>query len=419
MISIYLDNAAKTQVKKEVLDVIIKSLEEDWYNPSSSYQPGVEVKNKIEQVRKLIADKINAKPNEIFFTSGGCEGNSWVIDNFDHILYDPLSHESIKDIIKKKNNSQTDVFGRCYPGKPISLTKLIVDEYGKLDLFFIEEEMKEFEYGSVDFSEVFTICGANNEIGTVQSIKYIKNLLERNNKRLKEDFLSENCGDEYYYGTHKNFLLHIDGTQMLPYMKIDVQDLGVDIMTFSGAKIGCPSGIGFMYVNGNLQNDRFTRLEQIIGGAQENGLRGGTENVPYILGLGKAMQLLDTDTSHLESLRDYFINKLLTLPNTKLVGSKINRLPNNVNICFGNIDASALLSYLNLNGIYASSGSACNSNSLEPSHVLKEIGLSDIEANSCVRFTLSNETTVEELEETFSVIERFVTRQNKYLGKGE
>ena len=279
--------------------------------------------------------------------------------------------------------------------------------------------MKEFEYGSVDFSEVFTICGANNEIGTVQSIKYIKNLLERNNKRLKEDFLSENCGDEYYYGTHKNFLLHIDGTQMLPYMKIDVQDLGVDIMTFSGAKIGCPSGIGFMYVNGNLQNDRFTRLEQIIGGAQENGLRGGTENVPYILGLGKAMQLLDTDTSHVESLRDYFINKLLTLPNTKLVGSKINRLPNNVNICFGNIDASALLSYLNLNGIYASSGSACNSNSLEPSHVLKEIGLSDIEANSCVRFTLSNETTVEELEETFSVIERFVTRQNKYLGKGE
>ena len=213
----------------------------------------------------------------------------------------------------------------------------------------------------------------------------------------------------------KRVYFHVDGTQMLPYMKIDVQELSVDAMTFSGAKIGCPSGIGFVYIKDDLQY----LINSLIYGEQENGLRGGTENVPYILGLGKAIQLLDTDTSHLESIRNYFVHKLLTLPNTRLVGSGLSRLPNNVNICFGNIDATALLSYLNLNGIYVSSGSACNSNSLEPSHVLKEIGLNDIEANSCVRFTLSNETTVEELEETFSVIERFVTRQNKYLGKGE
>ena len=322
-------------------------------------------------------------------------------------------------MLDKKIDSQQGIFGEYYIGKPLKVTKLIIDEYGKLDLFFIEEKVKSSKYGSPCYSDLFTICGANNEIGTIQSIKSIKILLEKNNKRLKDNFLSESCGDEDYYGTHKEFLLHVDGTQMLPYMKIDVKDLGVDLMTFSGTKIGCSSGIGFMYISDDLQNDRFTRLKPIIGGSQEKCLRGGTENVPYILGLGKAIQLLDTDTSHIESLRDYFINKLLTLPNTKLVGSKINRLPNNVNICFGNIDATALLSYLNLNGIYASSGSACNSNSLEPSHVLKEIGLSDVEANSCVRFTLSNETTVEELEEVFSVIERFVTRQNKYLGKGE
>lgn len=372
----------------------------------------------MEQVRKLIADKINAKQNEIFFTSGACEGNSWVIDNFDHILYDPLSHSSVIDMIDKKNSSLYDVFGEYYFGKPITTSKLKIDKYGNIDSFSLEEKIENDKDGSLNYTNVVTICGANNEIGTVQLIKTVKNLLEKNNKRLKDNFLSFSCGDETYYGTHKEYLLHIDGTQMLPHMKIDVQDLGVDMMTFSGAKIGCPSGIGFMYISDSLQNDGFINLKPIIGGEQENGLRGGTENVPYILGLGKAIQLLDTDTSHLESIRDYFINKLLTLPNTKLVGSKANRLPNNVNICFGNIDATALLSYLNLNGVYASSGSACNSNSLEPSHVLKEIGLSDIEANSCVRFTLSNDTTIEELEEVFQVIERFVTRQDRYF-KGE
>ena len=287
-----------------------------------------------------------------------------------------------------------------------------VDSEGVVDLENLSKKIKLFLDETLYEFCLVTICGANNEIGTVQPLNQLKkkiNSLNESYSQIIDDF----CKCDKY--EQKRVYFHVDGTQMLPYMKIDVQELSVDAMTFSGAKKGCPSGIGFVYIKDDLQY----LINSLIHVEQENGLRGGTENVPYILGLGKAIQLLDTDTSHLESIRNYFAHKLLTLPNTRLVGSALSRLPNNVNICFGNIDATALLSYLNLNGIYASSGSACNSNSLEPSHVLKEIGLSDVEANSCVRFTLSNETTVEELEETFSVIERFVTRQNKYLGKGE
>lgn len=331
-----------------------------------------------------------------------------MIDNFEKIMYDPLSHDSVIKTVSKRK---------------YSVKKIDVNELGEINIASLCDNLKELCNGFYnDYEEdrdqyAVTICGGNNEIGTIQYINTIRDMIEIYNQNSKDEYCKfyDIYNADYYADWHKQFIFHVDGTQMLPYMKIDVQDLGVDMMTFSGAKIGCPSGIGFIYIKENRQKS----IEPLIYGEQERGLRGGTENVPYILGLGRAMQLLDTDTSHLESLRDYFINKLLTLPNTKLVGSRLNRLPNNVNICFGNIDATALLSYLNLNGIYASSGSACNSNSLEPSHVLKEIGLSDVEANSCVRFTLSNETTVEELEEVFSVIERFVTRQNKYLGKGE
>lgn len=351
----------------------------------------------MEQVRKLIADKINAKPNEIFFTSGGCEGNSWVIDNFSIHVYDPLSHSSVIDKVLDLNSLGIR-------------DKIRVNEDGILYLNDLMDCLKKHDDKFDHLCRILlTVCGANNEIGTIQPINEISKIVKKVND-LQEYRYSESLKNKI----NRTLFLHVDGTQMLPCMKIDVQDLGIDMLTFSGAKIGCPSGIGFAYIKEEVQ--KF--IDPLIYGEQERGLRGGTENVPYILGLGKAIQLLDTDTSHLESLRDYFINKLLTLPNTKLVGSKINRLPNNINICFGNIDATALLSYLNLNGIYASSGSACNSNSLEPSHVLKEIGLSDTEANSCVRFTLSNDTTIEELEEVFQVIERFVTRQDRYF-KGE
>lgn len=360
----------------------------------------------MEQVRKLIADKINAKPNEIFFTSGGCEGNSWVINNYENIMYDPLSHASVIKTVNKRK---------------YGVKKIDVNELGEINIASLCDNLKELcngfyaDYEEYNDQYIITICGGNNEIGTMQYVNTISDMIKIYNQNSKDEYCKYyDVYTDYFVGWHKQFIFHVDGTQMLPYMKIDVQDMGVDIMTFSGAKIGCPSGIGFVYIKENRQKT----FDSLINGEQEKGLRGGTENVPYILGLGKAIQLLDTDTSHLESVRDYFINKLLTLPNTKLVGSRLSRLPNNVNICFGNIDATALLSYLNLNGIYASSGSACNSNSLEPSHVLKEIGLSDIEANSCVRFTLSNDTTIEELEEVFQVIERFVTRQDRYF-KGE
>lgn len=343
-----------------------------------------------------------------------------MIKNFENILYDPLSHTSvIKEINKKKKECGKWICNGRF--RDFDIRNLKCNEFGEIDISNISNYLEELYVGyyyDENFNDkyIITVCGANNEIGTIQLIRVIRDVIETYNQKSRQEYCRNyNMNLNEVKDWHKQFIFHVDGTQMLPYMKIDVQDMGVDMMTFSGAKIGCPSGIGFVYIKENRQKS----IDSLISGEQEKGLRGGTQNVPYILGLGKAMQLLDTDTSHLESLRNYFVNKLLTLPDTKLVGSSLSRLPNNVNICFGNIDATALLSYLNLNGIYASSGSACNSNSLEPSHVLKEIGLSDIEANSCVRFTLSNETTVKELEEVFSVIERFVTRQNKYLGKGE
>lgn len=344
----------------------------------------------MECARKTIAEKINAKPDEIFFTSSGSEGNSLILSQawvWGDISSDVTSHKSV---LKLSDNF------------------ILVDKHG----FITDDELNEIiklhhgddpNYYDDSLSPIISICGANNEIGTIQPIKKII-------KKLHESSI--------------NFSVHVDAVQLLPDSPIDVKDLDVDFMSFSGAKIGCPAGIGFVYI----KKDRQNMIVPIIQGTQESELRGGTENVPYILGLAKAIELIDySKRQSLVSLRDYFINKLLKLPNTYLVGAipkslngdvEDHRLANNINICFKGIESEALLQYLNLYGIYASGGSACNSGSLHPSHVIKAIGLDRDDQHCCVRFTISEETTVDELNEAYNVIERFVIRNLKF-NKGD
>lgn len=343
----------------------------------------------MECARKTIAEKINAKPDEIFFTSSGSEGNSLILSQpwvWGDIFSDITSHKSIL--------KSSEYF-------------IPVDKHGFIKDNELNKIIKDYEDGIVYYFDglfpIISICGANNEIGTIQPIKKII-------KKLHESSI--------------NFSVHVDAVQLLPDSPIDVKDLDVDFMSFSGAKIGCPAGIGFVYI----KKDRQNMIVPIIQGTQESELRGGTENVPYILGLAKAIELIDySKRQSLVSLRDYFINKLLKLPNTYLVGAipkslngdvEDHRLANNINICFKGIESEALLQYLNLYGIYASGGSACNSGSLHPSHVLKAIGLDRDDQHCCVRFTISEETTVDELNEAYNVIERFVIRNLKF-NKGD
>lgn len=321
----------------------------------------------MDNARVVIAKSINCSPNEIIFTSSGSEANNLALAFAIFVLIDPTSHAS--------------VINRIYNWK------LDVDDKGKISL---ESLSSNLNYTKIlKLNPIVSICGANNEIGTIQPIKEISKICHENDA-----------------------LLHVDAVQLFPNQKIDVKDLGIDLMSVTGSKIGCPSGIGFLYVKNGIPT------APIIAGEQENGIRGGTENVPYILGLSEAVKLIDySKIDHIKSLRDYFTNKLLKLPNTYLVGeSGDNRLANNINICFKGIEASSLLYYLDLYEIYASGESACNSKNLEPSHVLKAIHLNENDLHSCVRFTIGEYTTIDELEYAFKIIERFVTRQNQYSG---
>lgn len=361
------------------MDVIVKSLYEDWHNPSSLYYLSRLVKEKLEHARSVIAKSINCSPEEIIFTSSGSEANNLALGCFKElscfkdyqyrkVYYDAMSHKSIiNNVCDRQRDKQ-----------------LVVNHDGLINVHQLKVELELTQ----SIQKIVSVCGANNEIGTIQPLEAIGAICRR-------------------YGA----LLHVDGTQLYPNQKIDVEALKIDLLSISGAKIGCPAGIGFLYVRKGII------VLPLIEGEQENGLRGGTENTPYILGLAKAVELLDySKIDNLKAKRDYFIDKLLLIPNTYLVGSKDNRLANNVNICFKGIEASSLLAYLDLNDIYASGGSACNSYSLEPSHVLKAIRLPKEDIHSCVRFSLSEETTIGELDETVAIIKRFIKMQNTESG---
>ena len=356
---IYLDNAATTLTNINVLKFMTPYLTDEFFNPSSSYSSVDAPMQAINTARSEIAQFINAKTDEIYFTSGGSESNNWAIKGVafanahrgKHIITSKIEHKSVLNACKWLEKQGFEV------------TYLDINEQG-----FINWE--KFRTSLRKDTILASIMFANNEIGTIQPIREIGVL----------------CHDN-------NTFLHTDATQAFGHIETDVRFLGVDLLTASGHKVNAPKGVGILYIKNG------TTIDPLIhGGSQEHGMRGGTYNVPGIVGMGEATRIhsslfLDTD------IRDYFIDQVQThIPIAKLNGAGHYRLPNNINFRFEGLNGTTIAAMLDMADIYVSTGSACNSLSGEPSYVLKAIGLSDEEANSSVRFTISPETTKEEID---------------------
>lgn len=375
--SIYLDSAATTRPKKEVIDAIIPYLTNRWCNPSSLYQASVKVKKEVENARKVIADFINANSSEIYFTSSGSESNSWVIQGFVNqcksnnedyaIITSTIEHKSILACMEEMD------YKRGY---------IHVDNKGFLMIDMLESFLK--MYSSENKKTLVSIQFANNEIGTIQHIKEIAKLV------------------------HKyNAIFHTDAVQAFGQVNIDVVDLGIDVLSASGHKIGCPKGIGVLYKNKNVN------IKPLIYGTQMNSMRGGTENVPYIMGMAKAVQIckenLGIKNKHILDLRNYMISELIKRFNCKLNGDDEYRLSNNINVTFPqNVTGESLIYMLDTSDIQISSGSACNSRLNVPSFVLRAIGLSDEEIMRTVRISLSDEITKEQIDYVINEIEKSI-----------
>lgn len=358
---IYLDNAGTTKPKREVIEAMLPYMETYWHNPSSLYKPAKDVRKVIDKCRENIADFINAKPDEIIFTSGGSESNCLAVQGFINqvksrgfnpiIITSKIEHKSILD---------------CVDNVAEEYHYIGVDSYGFVNRNDLELIL-DVESRNKNNRILVSLQFANNEIGVIQNIKELASLAHQ-------------------YGA----FFHTDAVQMFGNSRIDVKDLNVDMMSVSGHKIGMVKGIGFLYKN------EWTEIKPIIYGSQEHGYRGGTENAPYIVGFSKAVSLLrenlDDDAYSIKqwTVRNYFINRLKKEFGCQLNGLAVNRLNNNINVTFKNNDITgeALIYMMDTCGVCIASGSACNSRSIEPSYVLKAIGLSDRDAFRTIRITI-------------------------------
>lgn len=369
---IYLDNAAtanRSPIDNVVINAMTEAMRKCWQNPSSLY--ATEVKEEIDKCRANIANFIGAKSHEIYFTSGAAESNNWAIRGWVDeirlnvykqtiIITTPIEHKSLKMLFDKIKENPLNVVAQYCD----------IDEFGFVDCQSLEQQLLPYKGKSILVSVGF----ANNEIGTIQPIRKIADLVHK-------------------YGG----VLHVDATQALPYMPIDVDELGIDMLSASGHKISpVLKGIGFLYKRNGIN------IQPLIYGSQEGGLRGGTENTFGIVGLSKAIDYCDISQRAIDEMcnkRNYFIELLENKFDCELNGDSYYRLPNNINVTFPqNITGEALLYTLDLSGIKISVGSACNSRSIEPSYVLKEIGLSDELAMRTIRISLSEDITYEDID---------------------
>jgi cysteine desulfurase len=376
---IYLDSAATANYSSKddiIVDTIAEAMKKYWRNPSSLYAS--DVKSYIDICRKQVADFIGAKPDEIYFTSGSSESNNWAIRGWVdkeltegttvvNVITTPIEHKSILEAVKNPNLGA--IVRYCD-----------VDKYGLVDYNSLRR-LLEFREGE---PILVTVGSANNEIGTVQELEKISELVHK------------------YDG-----VLHIDATQDLPYESINVKELGIDMMSASGHKISpVLKGIGFLYIKNGI------KIHPLIYGSQERGVRGGTENVFGIIGLAKAIELCDVSQKRFDDMstkRDYFISRLEHKFGCQLNGHDFLRLPNNVNVTFPqNITGESLMYTLETANILISTGSACNSKEMSPSHVLKAIGLTDDEAMRTVRFTLSDDITTEDIDKVIDEIDKTI-----------
>lgn len=373
---IYLDNAATTALGPEVFDVMKPYLLDNYSNPNSVYTFAQQSKNAIEEARETIARTLGAKANEIYFTGGGSESDNWAligcVETFaqkgKHIITTKIEHHAVLHTCEFLEKQGCEV------------TYLDVDEDGLISLEALEQAIR-------PDTILISIMFANNEIGTVEPIREIGEIAKKH-----------------------GVLFHTDAVQAFGHMPIDVNEMNIDLLSASAHKFHGPKGIGFFYMRNGVKLGAF-----IHGGAQERARRAGTSNVPGIVGMGKATELAVTGmqerASKIAAVRDHMIERVLEeIPYTRLNGHRKLRLANNANFCFRFVEGESLLMLLDQKGICASSGSACTSGSLDPSHVLLAIGLPHEIAHGSVRLTLSEETTLEEADYVVDSLKEIVER---------
>lgn len=373
---IYLDNAATTKTAPEVVEAMLPYFSENYGNPSSVYSFASKNKDAVTEQREIIARALGAKINEIYFTAGGTESDNWALkataeayaSKGKHIITTKIEHHAILHT------------GEYLEGRGFEVTYLDVDENGLV-------RPEEVEAAIRPDTILISVMFANNEIGTIEPIKEIGRIAHEH-----------------------GVLFHTDAVQAFGQVPIDVDELGIDMLSASGHKLNGPKGIGFLYIRKGVKIRSF-----IHGGAQERKRRAGTENVPGIIGLGKAVEravatMAERSAKEIE-LRDYLIGRVLEeIPYCRLNGDPVDRLPNNANFSFEFIEGESLLIMLDMKGICASSGSACTSGSLDPSHVLLAIGLPHEIAHGSLRLTLGEETTREDIDYVVDSLKEIVAR---------
>ena len=373
---IYLDNAATTKTSEEVVAAMLPYFTEYYGNPSSVYEFASESKKAVSNARRTIAETLGAQENEIYFTAGGSEADNWALkataeayqNKGKHIITTKIEHHAIlhtAEYLEKRG---------------FEITYIGVDENGVVK---VDELEKAIRPDTILISVMF----ANNEIGTIQPIKEIGEIAKKH-----------------------GILFHTDAVQAYGQLPINVDELHIDMLSSSGHKLNGPKGIGFLYIRKGVKIRSF-----VHGGAQERKRRAGTENVPGIVGYGKAAEIaaktMKERTAKEIELRDHLIDRVLAeVPYTRLNGHRTNRLPNNANFSFQFVEGESLLILLDNNGICGSSGSACTSGSLDPSHVLLAIGLPHEIAHGSLRLTLSAETTMEDIDFVVDCIKQIIER---------
>jgi len=382
---VYMDHGATSPLREEALEAMLPFLKEHYGNPSSLHAPGREVRNAVEEAREKTARAIGAEPEEIYFTSGATEANNISlrgkakkVDGKGHIITSSIEHHAVLDVCRDLEKEGFEV------------TYLPVDGYGRVDPESVEEAIN-------DNTFIISIMAANNEIGTLQPVEEIGKIAREH-----------------------GVLFHTDAVQSVGQLPVDVNKLNADLLSLSAHKFNGPKGIGALYMRKGIKVAPLYH-----GGGQERKLRPGTENVPGIIGLGRALELSVEEMwdkkKHLESLRDRLIKGLLDIEEVYLNGHPEERLPGNVNVSFKYIEGESILLSLDMEGIAASSGSACSSGSLEPSHVLSAIGLDHSIAHGSVRFSLGKGNSEEEidlvLEKIPSIVERLRSMSPMYKSR--
>ncbi len=361
---IYVDNAATTPVSKEVLEEMLPFFTENYGNASTVYSVGRNNRKVIDKAREQVAKALGALPNEIYFTGSGSEGDNWAIKGTawrmkskgkNHLITTTVEHHSILNTMKRLEKQGFEV------------TYLDVDQYGMVDPRQVERAIR-------PETALVSVMYANNEVGTVEPIPEIGEICRRH-----------------------GVIFHTDAVQAIGYVDIDVKRQNIDLLSLAGHKFNAPKGIGVLYIRRGVNPENL-----IEGGSQEGGRRAGTENVPGIVGLGVAIENATRDipakAEKLREMRDIVIRKILTLEKSYLTGHPEKRLPGHASFCFEGIEGEGLLLKLDAMGICAASGSACTSDSLEPSHVLLAMGIPIEVAHSSLRLTFSTENTPEEAE---------------------